>query len=132
MTQFFFQVPFAPPSVLLGSVSGRFAIKNLDVRAKTTSKKTPTLPMCASLKNRAQTEADAFAICQLQPASIRTTAHTSATASLVMSVSTASNAQVRISGFPRGIESIEKALNCEIGFQHLEKVLNLAILYIKY
>ena len=36
------------------------------------------------------------------------------------------------SGFPRGIESIEKVLNCEIGFQDLEKVLNLAKMYIKY
>ena len=29
-------------------------------------------------------------------------------------------------GFPRGIESIEKVLNFKIGFQDLEKVLNLA------
>jgi len=29
-------------------------------------------------------------------------------------------------GFPRGIESIEKVLNCETGFQNLEKVWNLA------
>jgi len=34
-------------------------------------------------------------------------------------------------GFPRAIESIEKALNCEIGFQDLEKVLNLAKIYIR-
>jgi len=35
------------------------------------------------------------------------------------------------SGFPGGIESIEKVLNCEIGFEDLEKVLNLAKVYIK-
>jgi len=35
-------------------------------------------------------------------------------------------------GFPRGIKSIEKVLNCEIGFQDLEKVLNLAKMYVKY
>ena len=33
------------------------------------------------------------------------------------------------SGFPRGIESIR---NCEMGFQDLEKVLNLAKMYVKY
>jgi len=39
--------------------------------------------------------------------------------------------QVSLStGFPRGIESIEKVLNCEIGFQGLEKILNLAKMYI--
>ena len=36
------------------------------------------------------------------------------------------------SGLPRRIENIEKVLNCEIGFQDLEKVLNLAKTYIKY
>jgi len=36
------------------------------------------------------------------------------------------------SGFPRGIESIEKVLNFEISFQDFEKVLNLAKMYIKY
>jgi len=35
-------------------------------------------------------------------------------------------------GFPCGIESIENVLNCESGFQDLEKVLNLAKMYIKY
>jgi len=35
-------------------------------------------------------------------------------------------------GFPRGIKSIEKVLNCEIGFQDLEKVLNLAKMCVKY
>jgi len=34
-----------------------------------------------------------------------------------------------LAGFPRGIE---KVLNCEIGFQDLEKVLNLAKMHIKY
>jgi len=29
-------------------------------------------------------------------------------------------------GFPRGIESVEEVLNCETGFQDLEKVLNLS------
>jgi len=33
---------------------------------------------------------------------------------------------------PQGMERIEKVLNCEIGFQDLEKVLNLAKIYIKY
>jgi len=33
---------------------------------------------------------------------------------------------------PRGIENIEKALKCEIGFQNLEKVLNLAETEMKY
>ena len=37
-----------------------------------------------------------------------------------------------VAGFPRGIEMIEKVLSCEIGFQDLEKVLNLAIMYTKY
>jgi len=37
-----------------------------------------------------------------------------------------------MSRFPRGIESIENKLNCEIGFKDLEKVLNLAKMYIKY
>jgi len=36
------------------------------------------------------------------------------------------------SGFPRGIESIEKVFNCKIGFQYLEKVSNLAKMYMKY
>jgi len=36
------------------------------------------------------------------------------------------------SGLPRGIESIEKVLNFKIGFQDLEKVLNLAIMCIRY
>jgi len=35
------------------------------------------------------------------------------------------------SGFPRGMESIEKVLNFKIGFQDL-KVLNLAKMYIWY
>jgi len=35
-------------------------------------------------------------------------------------------------GFPRGIESIEEVLNFKIGFHDLEKVLNLAKMYIKY
>jgi len=34
--------------------------------------------------------------------------------------------------FPLGIESIEKVLNCKISFQDLEKVLNLAKMYMKY
>jgi len=34
-------------------------------------------------------------------------------------------------GFPRNIESIENILNCEVSFQHLEKVLNLAKMCIK-
>jgi len=34
-------------------------------------------------------------------------------------------------GFPRGIGSIEKVLNCEISFQDLEKVLSLSKMYIK-
>jgi len=29
---------------------------------------------------------------------------------------------ILMSGFPRGIESIEKVWNCEIGFQDIEKV----------
>jgi len=37
-----------------------------------------------------------------------------------------------ISRVPCGIESIEKVLNCKIGFKDLEKVLNLAKMYIKY
>jgi len=37
-----------------------------------------------------------------------------------------------ILGYPRGIESIEKVLNCEIGLQDLEKVLNLSKMYMKY
>ena len=36
------------------------------------------------------------------------------------------------SGFPHGIESIEKVLNFKIGFQDLEKVLNFAKMYIRY
>jgi len=36
------------------------------------------------------------------------------------------------SGFPRSIGSIEKVLNFKIGFQDLEKILNLAKVYIKY
>jgi len=36
------------------------------------------------------------------------------------------------SGFPRGIESMEKILNREIGFQDLEKVLILAQMFMKY
>jgi len=39
---------------------------------------------------------------------------------------------VSYAGFPRGIESIEKVLNYEIGFQDFEKVLNLAKTYIRY
>ena len=38
---------------------------------------------------------------------------------------------VLLPGFPRGIESIEKVLNFKIGFQDLEKVLNLAKMCIK-
>jgi len=34
------------------------------------------------------------------------------------------------SGFPRSIESIEQVLNFKISFQDLEKVLNLAKMYI--
>jgi len=33
---------------------------------------------------------------------------------------------------PCGIESIEKVLNCEIGFRDLEKALNLSKMYVKY
>jgi len=36
------------------------------------------------------------------------------------------------SGFPRGIESIEKVLNFKIGFQDLEKVLNLVKMSLRY
>jgi len=36
------------------------------------------------------------------------------------------------SGFPRSIESIEKVLKFKIGFQDLEKVLNLAKMYIRF
>jgi len=35
-------------------------------------------------------------------------------------------------GFPRSIESIERVLNFKIVFQDLEKVLNLAKMYIMY
>jgi len=35
-------------------------------------------------------------------------------------------------GFPHGIESIEKVLDCEISFQDREKVLNLAKMYIEH
>jgi len=35
-------------------------------------------------------------------------------------------------GIPRGIESIEKVLSFKIGFQDLEKVLNLDKMYIWY
>ena len=42
------------------------------------------------------------------------------------------NLLVGKAGFPRGIESIEKVLNFEIGFQDLEKVLNLTKMYIRY
>jgi len=35
-------------------------------------------------------------------------------------------------GFPRSVENVEKVLNCEIGFQDLEKVLNLGKMYVKY
>jgi len=35
-----------------------------------------------------------------------------------------------LSGFPHGIESIVKALNCEIGFEDFQKVLNLAKMFI--
>jgi len=35
-------------------------------------------------------------------------------------------------GFPRGIAGIEKVLNREIGFEDLEKILNLAKVYVKY
>ena len=37
-----------------------------------------------------------------------------------------------LTGFLRGIESIEKVLNFKIGFQDLKKVLNLAKMYIRY
>ena len=45
--------------------------------------------------------------------------------------------QCQVSGdaifrFPRGIDSVEKVLICEIRFQDLEKVWNLAKMYIKY
>jgi len=40
--------------------------------------------------------------------------------------------QLGLTGFPRGIESNEKILNCEIGFKDLEKVLKLATMHIKY
>jgi len=33
---------------------------------------------------------------------------------------------------PRGIDDIENVLNFKIGFQDLEKVLNLAKMYIRY
>jgi len=39
---------------------------------------------------------------------------------------------LHLSGFPRGIESIEKVLNFKIGFQDLEKVWNLVKMYIRY
>jgi len=39
---------------------------------------------------------------------------------------------MRKSGFPRGIESIEKVLNFKISFQDLEKVLKLAKICITY
>jgi len=39
---------------------------------------------------------------------------------------------ITCTGFPRGIESIEKVLNFEIGFQDLEKVLNQAKRFIKH
>ena len=35
-------------------------------------------------------------------------------------------------GFPRGIKSIKKVLNFKIGFQDIEKALNLAKMYIRY
>jgi len=37
-----------------------------------------------------------------------------------------------LTGFPRGIESIKKVLNFKIGFQDIEKVSNLAKMYIRY
>jgi len=37
-----------------------------------------------------------------------------------------------LTGFPRGIESIAKVLNFKIGFLDLEKVLNLAKMYIRF
>jgi len=35
-----------------------------------------------------------------------------------------------VTKYPRSIESIEKSLNCEIGFQDLETMLNLAKMYV--
>jgi len=35
-------------------------------------------------------------------------------------------------GFPRGIESTEKALNFNVDFQDFEKVLNFAKMYFRY
>jgi len=40
--------------------------------------------------------------------------------------------RLRITGFPRGIERIEKVLKFKIVFQDLEKVMNLAKMYIRY
>jgi len=37
-----------------------------------------------------------------------------------------------VAWFPRGIESLEKVFNFKIVFQNLEKVLNLAKIYIRY
>jgi len=37
-----------------------------------------------------------------------------------------------VSGFPHGIENIEKVLNFKIAFQDLEKVLNFTKIYIRY
>ena len=40
--------------------------------------------------------------------------------------------RLRITGFPRGIERIGKVLKFKIVFQDLEKVMNLAKMYIRY
>jgi len=42
------------------------------------------------------------------------------------------NVENKDTRFPRSIESFEKVLNFKIGFQDLEKVLNLAKMYMKY
>ena len=39
---------------------------------------------------------------------------------------------LHVTGFPRSIESNEKVLNFKIGFQDLEKVLNLAKMSLRY
>jgi len=46
--------------------------------------------------------------------------------------SRASDFHLFSTGFPRGIESIEKVLNFKISFQDLEKVLNLAKMPIRH
>ena len=49
-----------------------------------------------------------------------------------MNVLEAPNHMWSLTGFPRGIESIKKVLNFKIGFQDIEKVSNLAKMYIRY